>query len=123
MASHAQRGVGSRTSSDGELFLYEDAHEIAVSYCLPGNSRLAVLQALEQRCAFRLPGRGTPESHFCRGSADRIHMKTLLLLLLCIVASSVGIATTEGVVNTLSQYLLMGTTVISAIVLLTGVTD
>ena len=50
-------------------------------------------------------------------------MKTLLLLLLCIVVSSVGIATTEGAMNTLSQYVLMGTTVISAIVLLTGVTD
>lgn len=58
-----------------------------------------------------------------RGSADRIQMKTLLLLLLCIVVSSVGIATTEGAMNTLSQYVLMGTTVISAIVLLTGVTD
>jgi hypothetical protein len=50
-------------------------------------------------------------------------MKMLLLLLTCIVASSVGIATTEGMMNTLSQYLLMGATIISVIVLLTGVTD
>ncbi|MHC4877463.1 MAG: hypothetical protein ACYTGL_13290 [Planctomycetota bacterium] len=50
-------------------------------------------------------------------------MKTLLFLLTCIVASSFGIATTEGVMNTLSQYVLMGTTIIAAVVLLTGVTD
>ncbi len=50
-------------------------------------------------------------------------MKMLLLLLTCIVASSVGIVTTEGMMNTLSQDLLMGATIISVIVLLTGVTD
>ena len=50
-------------------------------------------------------------------------MKTLLFLLACVIASSIGIATTEGVMNTLSQYILMGTTVVSTIVLLSGMTD
>jgi len=50
-------------------------------------------------------------------------MKTLLFLLMCIVASSLGIATADGAVHTLSIYMLMGTTIISAVVLATGVTD
>lgn len=50
-------------------------------------------------------------------------MKILLFLLTCIVASSIGIATAEGAMHTLSLYALTGTTVISAIVLANGVTD
>lgn len=50
-------------------------------------------------------------------------MKTLLFLLTCIVASSVGIATADGAIHTLSIYALMGATLISAVVLATGVTD
>ncbi|NQV28200.1 MAG: hypothetical protein HQ518_27930 [Rhodopirellula sp.] len=50
-------------------------------------------------------------------------MKTLLVLLSCIVASSFGIALTEGSANSVFQYVLMGTVVISTLVLLSGVTD
>ncbi len=50
-------------------------------------------------------------------------MKTLLFLLTCIVASSVGIATADGAMHTFCIYTLMGTTIVSAIVLATGVTD
>lgn len=50
-------------------------------------------------------------------------MKTLLLLLACIIASSFGIALTEGTMNSVFQYVLMGTVGISTLVLLSGVTD
>ena len=50
-------------------------------------------------------------------------MKTLLFLLMCIVAASVGIANAEGAMHTFSIYTLMGATVVSAVVLATGMTD
>ena len=50
-------------------------------------------------------------------------MKTLLFLLMCIVASSFGIATADGAMHTFCIYSLMAATVVSAVVLATGVTD
>jgi len=62
-------------------------------------------------------------SRLIRYSPKELPMKTLLLLLACIIASSFGIALTEGTMNSVFQYVLMGTVGISTLVLLSGVTD